>query len=49
MTTVSDGGGRVLLRNVYDGSRVSEQELANGQRYLYKYLVDRKYKVVGPS
>jgi YD repeat-containing protein len=46
MTTVSDGGGRVLLRNVYDGSRVSEQELANGQRYLYKYLVDRKYKVV---
>ena len=39
MTAVIDGRGTVLLRNAYrDGSRVSEQTLANGEVYRYDYV-----------
>ena len=41
MTAVVDGIGRVLLRNIYaesDGGRISEQRLANGDVYRYKYI-----------
>jgi YD repeat-containing protein len=38
MTQVIDGKGTVLLQNFYaDGSRVSEQKLANGDVYRYDY------------
>jgi YD repeat-containing protein len=47
MTAVLDGNGRVLLKNVYrDGSRVSEQRLANGDVYRYNYLFDKKHIVI---
>jgi YD repeat-containing protein len=47
MTAVLDGKGRVLLKNVYrDGSRVSEQRLANGDVYRYNYLFDKKHIVI---
>jgi YD repeat-containing protein len=47
MTTVSDGNGRVLLKNVYgDSSRVSEQRLANGDVYRYDYLFDTRHNVI---
>lgn len=40
MTVIRDGNGRVLLRNVYkDGSRISEQRLADGSTYKYEYLL----------
>jgi hypothetical protein len=39
MTAVIDGRGTVLLENIYrDGSTVSEQRLANGDVYRYKYV-----------
>lgn len=41
MTAVLDGGGRVLLRNIYknsDGGMVSKQRLANGDVYRYEYI-----------
>ncbi len=39
MTAVTDGRGKVLLRNLYrDGSRVSEQRLGNGDVYRYDYI-----------
>jgi YD repeat-containing protein len=39
MTAVVDGRGTVLLQNTYrDGSRVSEQRLANGNLYRYDYI-----------
>ena len=47
MTMVSDGNGRVLLKTAYrDGSRVSEQRLANGDVYRYDYLFDSKHSVI---
>jgi YD repeat-containing protein len=47
MTTILDGTGRVLLRNIYkDYGRVSEQRLANGDVYRYGYLFDKKYNIV---
>ncbi len=40
MTAVIDGRGTVLVRNAYrDGSRVSEQTLANGEVYRYDYVL----------
>jgi YD repeat-containing protein len=46
MTTIMDGHGRVLLRNIYEShSRVSEQQ-ANGEVYRYEYLFDKEYNVV---
>jgi YD repeat-containing protein len=39
MTAVINGRGRVLLQNTYrDGSRVSQQRLANGDVYRYDYI-----------
>lgn len=39
MTAIVDGKGTVLLQNSYrDGSRVSEQKLANGDVYRYDYI-----------
>jgi YD repeat-containing protein len=47
MTTILDGRGRVLLRNVYgDRSRVSEQRLANGELYRYRYIFDQANEIV---
>jgi len=47
MTRVSDGNGRVLLKNVYkDTSRVSEQRLANGDVYRYDYVLDSQRNLV---
>ncbi len=41
MTLVTDGENRPLLRNVYaDGSRISQQILANGDVYRYSYDLD---------
>ncbi len=49
MTTIMDGDGRVLLRNLYkDNSRVSEQRLANGDVYRYDYLFDKQHNVWKP-
>jgi YD repeat-containing protein len=46
MTSVRDGSGRELVRNWYeDGSRISKQRLANGETYLYDYLLDSSYNV----
>lgn len=42
MTAVMDGGGRVLLENIYkdgDGGMISEQRLSNGDVYRYGYLL----------
>ena len=41
MTAVVDGRGRVLLQNIYkdsDGGMISEQRLANGDVYRYRYI-----------
>ena len=41
MTAVIDERGKVLLRNIYndsDGGRVSEQRMADGEVYRYKYI-----------
>jgi len=47
MTTITDGNWRVLLRNVYqDGSRVSEQTLADGAVYRYDYVFDQRHEVI---
>jgi YD repeat-containing protein len=47
MTTVLDGNGRVLLKNIYSvASRVSEQRLANGDVYRYTYVFDNKHNVI---
>jgi YD repeat-containing protein len=41
MTAVVDRRGTVLLQNIYrDGSRVSEQKLANGDVYGYDYIFE---------
>ena len=46
MTSVRDGSGRELVRNWYeDGSRISKQRLADGETYLYDYLLDSSYNV----
>ncbi|MCU1301383.1 MAG: hypothetical protein JWQ87_1667 [Candidatus Sulfotelmatobacter sp.] len=37
MTRILDGRGRILLRNTYLWGRVSEQWLANGEIYRYRY------------
>lgn len=45
MTAVIDGRGRVLLRNIYedsDGGRISEQKLANGDVYHYRYIYAKR-------
>jgi YD repeat-containing protein len=42
MTAVINGGGRVLLQNIYkdtDRGMISEQRLANGDVYRYGYLL----------
>ena len=41
MTAVLDGNGKELLRNIYDTDtgRISEQRLANGEVYRYKYTL----------
>ncbi|MCU1295851.1 MAG: hypothetical protein JWO91_129 [Acidobacteriaceae bacterium] len=47
MTTVMDGDWIMLLRNFYgDNSRVTEQELAGGEIYKYKYSFDSKHQIV---
>jgi YD repeat-containing protein len=47
MTTVLDGRGRVLLRNIYrERSRVSEQKLADGEVYRYRYVFNRANEIV---
>ena len=47
MTSITDANREELLRNWYaDGSRVSRQQLANGDVYRYDYLFDKKYNVV---
>jgi YD repeat-containing protein len=41
MTSITDGENRLLLRNVYaDQSRVSQQMLASGETYRYRYDID---------
>jgi YD repeat-containing protein len=47
MTTILDGRGRVLLRNIYgDRSRVSEQRLADGEVFRYRYAFDQANEIV---
>ncbi len=47
MTAITNGNWKVLLRNTYrDGSRVSEQRLANGEVYRYEYFLDKTNEVV---
>jgi YD repeat-containing protein len=47
MTAILDGEGKILLRNsYYDGSRVSEQELADGKVYRYDYIFDSTHQVM---
>ncbi len=42
LTRVLDGQWNVLLENKYHWSRVSEQKLANGERYLYAYELNNR-------
>jgi YD repeat-containing protein len=45
MTAIYDYRGRQLLRNIYnesDGGRISEQRLANGDVYRYKYILVKR-------
>ncbi len=46
MLTVEDGQGRVLVRNDYEGGRVSRQALADGSAYRYAYSVNPDNQVV---
>jgi hypothetical protein len=47
MTRIEDGNGKVLLRNEFaDHSRVSAQELANGQVVRFEYLYNRQNEIV---
>ncbi len=47
MTTVMDGDWKILLRNFYgDNSRVTEQDLANGEVYKYKFTFNSKHEIV---
>jgi YD repeat-containing protein len=39
LTAVTDGDGKVLLRNQYLWGRVAEQTLADGQSYRYEYML----------
>ena len=45
MTTIRDQTGRVLLRNTYENRRVSEQMVADGGVYRYRYVVNREGQV----
>ena len=42
MTAIQDETGRVLLRNRYEYGRVSEQMVADGSVYRYRYVVNRE-------
>jgi YD repeat-containing protein len=47
MTSIIDGSGTVLLTNLYDeAGRISEQHIANGEVYRYKYLTDESFHVI---
>lgn len=47
MTAILDANWKVLVRNVYrDGSRISEQRLADGEVYRYDYVFDAKHDIV---
>jgi YD repeat-containing protein len=47
LTEVRDGEGKVLLETFYrDGSRVSEQKLADGEVYRYDYIFDSSHRVM---
>jgi len=49
MTSIRDGSGRELLSNKYTFGRISEQRLASGKRYHFKYMVDSLNNVVETS
>jgi hypothetical protein len=38
MTAVLDGKGKVLLKNTYTNGRISEQRLADGEVFRFRYL-----------
>jgi YD repeat-containing protein len=40
LTSIADATGREILRNTYVNGRVSEQRLANGKIYRFKYRVE---------
>jgi YD repeat-containing protein len=47
MTSVVDGSGVALLKNIYDDAgRVSEQSLADGQVFRYRYVVDERFEII---
>jgi YD repeat-containing protein len=47
MTAILDGNGTALVENSYrDGSRVSEQRLADGQVFRYDYIFDARHQVI---
>lgn len=46
MLTLEDGRGRVLLRNDYEGGRVSQQVVADGSIFRYAYRVNGSDQVV---
>lgn len=46
MTMVLDGDWKIVLQNVYkDGSRISEQRLADGTTLKYAYVFDDKHEI----
>jgi YD repeat-containing protein len=49
MTTVSDGDGKVLLKNFYKDGRVSEQRLADGEVIRCEYLYDLQHNLIGTT
>jgi len=47
MTSVVDGSGVALLKNIYDNAgRVSEQSLADGQVFRHHYVVDERFEII---
>ena len=47
MAEILDGNGATLLQNSFrDGSRVSEQRLADGEVYRYDYVFDAQHKII---